>query len=311
MYHLLYAIIWLHSKLPFRVLYALSDVLSFVAYRVVGYRRAVVRENLLRSFPERSEAERLSIEREFYHFLGDYIVETMKACTLSHEEMKRRMVFEGADKLVADMQREGKRFAFIYFAHYGNWEWMASLSDRVHELSPEMATGQVYHPLRNKAFDRIFLRMRARYKGQNVPMKETLRYILQNRAAERPTVLGFIADQAPKWNSIHHFTPFLHRQTAVFTGTEVIGKRVDALIYYAHIERPRRGYYHCTLSRMTDDVCAHPDFEITDQYFQLLEQTIQARPGLWLWSHKRWKRTYEEYLERQKEQKEKHEHAAH
>ena len=32
---------------------------------------------------------------------------------------------------------------------------------------------------------------------------------------------------------------------------------------------------------------------------QMLEQDIQDEPYLWLWSHKRWSRTKEEWLRRQ------------
>ena len=47
----------LFSKLPFFVLYGISDVAYFLIYRVIGYRKKVVFENLHKSFPEKSEDE--------------------------------------------------------------------------------------------------------------------------------------------------------------------------------------------------------------------------------------------------------------
>jgi KDO2-lipid IV(A) lauroyltransferase len=35
----------------------------------------------------------------------------------------------------------------------------------------------------------------------------------------------------------------------------------------------------------------------------MLEKVIRREPQYWLWSHNRWKRTYEQWLERQKEKK--------
>lgn len=130
-------------------------------------------------------------------------------------------------------------------------------------------------------------------------MKETLRRIIEIKRSGQKEIIGFISDQAPKWNSIHHWCNFFHRETPVFIGTERIGKQVDALIYYAEVNRIRRGYYHCEFKPMTYDVKTIPDFELTDSFIRILEQMIKEQPAYWLWSHKRWKRTKGEWLERQ------------
>ena len=136
-------------------------------------------------------------------------------------------------------------------------------------------------------------------------MKETLRRIIELKRAKQKTIIGFISDQAPKWNSIHHWTDFFHRETPVFIGTEKIGKQVVALIYYADVKRIKRGYYHCEFKQLTDNTKAVPDFQLTDMYIHNLERMISAVPQYWLWSHKRWKRTKEEWIRRQQEEKEK------
>jgi KDO2-lipid IV(A) lauroyltransferase len=71
---------------------------------MVGYRVRLVRKNLADSFPEKSERECLEIEKAFYHWFCDYLVETVKLLTISREELRRRMVFKGAeivDEIVA------------------------------------------------------------------------------------------------------------------------------------------------------------------------------------------------------------------
>lgn len=303
-FHVLHAAVWLLSLLPLWALYGLSNLLYVLIFYLVGYRRRVVRDNLRGSFPEKTDRELAATEREFYRFFCDYMVETVKLCSMSDRQMRRRMQFFGVEEMVHSLEREGKLFAFIYLAHYGNWEWVSSLSARVREVNPQITGGHIYHPLRNKAFNRLFLHMRSRFEGVNVPMKETLRFILQQREQHRPTILGFIADQSPKWSSTHHWTPFLHRTTAVFTGTEQIARRVDALLFYARVERTGRGYYRCTLQRMPANADPASDFGMTDAYFRLLEADIRRSPAIWLWTHKRWKRTYEEFL-RMKAEKEK------
>ncbi|WP_300726755.1 lysophospholipid acyltransferase family protein [uncultured Bacteroides sp.] len=297
-YYILHGFCYLVSLLPLWVLYRISDLLYLILYYLIGYRKKIVRKNLSQAFPEKDEKERTKIEKEFYAFLCDYMVETLKQLSISDKNLKKRMKFEGVAEMVHALDENNKKFGFIYLGHYCNWEWISSLSARIHEIEPNIIGGQIYHPLYNKAFDRLMLKIRSRANGANIPMKETLRYIVKWKKAGQKAIIGFISDQGPKWNSIHHWSEFFHQKTPVFTGTEKIGKQVDALIFYADVKRIKRGYYVCKLSRMVDDVKKYPDFEVTDIYIQLLEQTINQQPAYWLWTHNRWKRTYEEYLKK-------------
>lgn len=301
-YYIAYALWYLLSLLPLWLLYFVSDLLFFPTYYLARYRRKIVRRNLTGSFPEKDLKEIVRIEKRFYHFFCDYIVETIKLFSMSEEQMKRRMVFKGVDHIVNAMEKEDKNFCFVYLGHYCNWEWIASLP---YWCPDDVKCGQIYHPLYNKAFDRLFLRLRNQFGGECIAMKETLRRIIEMKRAKQKCIIGFISDQAPKWNSIHHWCDFLHRETPVFIGTERIGKQVDALIYYADVKRTRRGYYLCEFKPLTHRPKEVPDYELTDRFTHLLEEMIKERPDFWLWSHKRWKRTKEEWIRRQQEEENK------
>lgn len=301
-YYIAYALWYLLSLLPLWLLYFVSDLLFFPTYYLARYRRKIVRRNLTGSFPEKDLKEIVRIEKRFYHFFCDYIVETIKLFSISEEQMKRRMVFKGVDHIVSAMEKEDKNFCFVYLGHYCNWEWIASLP---YWCPDDVKCGQIYHPLYNKAFDRLFLRLRNQFGGECIAMKETLRRIIEMKRAKQKCIIGFISDQAPKWNSIHHWCDFLHRETPVFIGTERIGKQVDALIYYADVKRTRRGYYLCEFKPLTHRPKEVPDYELTDRFTHLLEEMIKERPDFWLWSHKRWKRTKEEWIRRQQEEEKK------
>lgn len=301
-YYIAYALWYLLSLLPLWLLYFVSDLLFFPTYYLARYRRKIVRRNLTGSFPEKDLKEIVRIEKRFYHFFCDYIVETIKLFSMSEEQMKRRMVFKGVDHIVSAMEKENKNFCFVYLGHYCNWEWIASLP---YWCPDDVKCGQIYHPLYNKAFDRLFLRLRNQFGGECIAMKETLRRIIEMKRAKQKCIIGFISDQAPKWNSIHHWCDFLHRETPVFIGTERIGKQVDALIYYADVKRTRRGYYLCEFKPLTHRPKEVPDYELTDRFTHLLEEMIKERPDFWLWSHKRWKRTKEEWIRRQQEEEKK------
>lgn len=297
-YGMVYGIWYVLSLLPFCVLYAISDVIYFFVYYIIRYRRGTVRDNLESSFPEKSPTEIVAIEKKFYHFFCDYIVETLKFCSISDKEMHRRMIFKGIEKEVMEVfEKEKKGFVFLYLGHYGNWEWITYV---IKSIPPYAHGGQIYHPLNNKVFDKAFLDVRSRFGGECIPMKQTLRRIIELKRQSKPTVIGFISDQLPKWNSIHFFVPFLNHETAVFTGAEQIGKQVGAVFFFGEITRPRRGYYECTFKRMEEPAEKHTEYDMTVQFMDRLEQMIRKTPELWLWTHKRWKRTKEEWQERQK-----------
>lgn len=299
LYYIIFLFWYLLSLLPLPVLYFFSDLLYFPLYYIIRYRRRLVRENLINSFPEKPKEKIICIEKQYYHFFCDYIIETIKLFSISEKQLKKRMTFGGIDKIVAKLEAEKKNFCFVYLGHYCNWEWIASLP---YWVPDDILCGQIYHPLYNQAFNKLFLRLRNQFGGESIPMKETLRRIIELKRAKQKTIIGFISDQAPKWNSIHHWAQFFHRETPVFIGTERIGKQVDALIYYADVTRIKRGYYHCEFKQLADNAKSVPDYGLTDLYIQNLEQMITAAPQYWLWTHNRWKRTKEEFERRQQEE---------
>ena len=297
-YYIIYALLWPLSRLPLRVLYAISDAIFPLVYHLARYRRRLVGRQLADCFPEKSERERREIERRFYHTLCDYVVEIIKELTMSPEEMHRRVRFIGLDELQDEMERRGVRMAYGYLGHYGNWEWLASFSLWMHD---GLQAAQIYHPLRNKAADSFFLAMRSRFGGANIPMKETLRRIIPLRREGRGLMTGFIADQCPKWEAMHHWTRFLHHDTSFFVGTERLAVKLGGVVFYVHVTRPRRGYYDCRIVLMSWDAAAEPEYALTDRYAQMLEAQISETPELWLWTHDRWKRTKEEWERRKGE----------
>lgn len=287
LYAIAYCLCYLVSLLPLRLLYIASDALCPLLYHVARYRRHIVRKNLTASFPEKPIDEIKKIERQYYLWLCDYVVETIKLFTISPEQMRRRMVFKNTEEVERSVA-EGRSCA-VYLGHVGNWEWITSLPLSMSEAATCM---QIYHPLESPVFDRLFLRLRGRLGAESVSMGDTLRRIIERRNEGKNLVIGFIADQVPLWNSIHYWTDFLHHDTPVFTGTERIARKCGMDVYYMEVTCVKRGYYEAEFKLMTRNATESKEFEITEHYFRLLEGTINAHPSYWLWSHNRWKRDH-------------------
>ena len=293
LYYIVLAFWYMLSLLPMKVHYLLSDLLFWVLYGLLGYRKKVIEKNLKASFPEKSEEELKRIERGFYHFFCDYIAESVKLMTIRRENLRRRMVFKGAE-LVDEVIESGQSCA-VFLGHLCNWEWVTSLPLWV---TPKAQCGQIYHPIENKDFDRLFLRSRQRMGAVCIPMADTLRKIIEFKKAGQPVVIGYISDQVPFWTNIHHWVDFLHHDTPVLTGMERIARKVNHAVFFLDVRRVRRGYYEAEFKLITREPQNMGEYEITDIYYRMLEQSIRRAPEFWLWSHNRWKRTREEFNER-------------
>ena len=300
LYYLLYGSCYLSSLLPLRVLYILSDCLYYLIYHVARYRRKIVRRNLANSFPEKNEKERLEIEKKFYSMLCDYFMESIKMASISKEEIRKRMKFEGLER-INELADEGRSAAF-YLAHTFNWEWITSFPLHIH--NQEVVSGQIYHRLVNKAFNRLFLRLRGRFGAVSIAMPDTARTMMTYRRENRPLIIGFIADQGPKMYMIDHWVNFLNKETPVITGTERIVKKLNCAAVFCSVVSTRRGYYTCKVERIIEETKAIPDYELTDIYYRYLEASIRKNPSSWLWTHKRWKRTKEDFEKYKQEQEE-------
>jgi len=293
LYHITYAAAWLISLLPLRVLYLLADFIYLHIYYIIRYRRGLVHKNMSDAFPEKSEQEIHAIERRFYHWFCDYLVESIKLLSISRRQIKRRMVFKGTE-LVDQIVKEGQSCA-VFLGHYCNWEWITSLPLWV---TPEAQCGQIYHVLENSDYDQLFLNLRQRMGAVCIPMAETLRRIIKYKQEGQQVVIGYISDQVPFWNNIHHWCQFLNHDTPVLTGTERLARQTGHAVLYLDVTRPRRGYYVAEFKLITREPKQMPDFAITDEYFRLLEASIRHAPEFWLWTHNRWKRTREEFNRR-------------
>ena len=277
------------ALMPWWVLYLHAHVLYFIAYHLIGYRRKVVQQNLAECFPEKSEQERKAIEKEFYHHFADYVVETLKLLHISDDEMRKRLVFHNAH--VIDDALDNGQSIVLYAAHYGNWEWVTSITLWIDSVRHSDAVqGQVYQPLENEWFDRFFLRLRQRFHTVCISKKAILREMISCEREGRHLGIGFIADQHPWTNDEGHVLDFLHHPTAFVTGAEAIGRKLHCRAAYFDMRKLRRGHYECTLVPLSDDIASEPRGSITTRYARLLEQRIKEEPAYWLWTHKRWKR---------------------
>ena len=284
LYGLLYGLVWLLASLPFRALYILSDGIYFLLYRVFKYRREVVRTNLTNSFPDKPIEEIISLEKKFYHYLSDYFVEEIKLMRISEAQLIKRMQFYNQKEYLECIDKhEG---IILLIPHYANFEWIIGMTTI---MDPDDVSVQVYKPLSNKYFDKLFNHMRSRFGGYNVPKHSTARELIRLKRKGKKLAVGLITDQNPSGNDARYWTTFLNQDTVFMDGAERIAKMMDFPVFYCDLERVKRGYGQVTFKLVTDKPKETADGEITEAFVRRVEETILRDPAYWFWSHRRWK----------------------
>lgn len=248
MYYFIYFIIKTLSYIPFWMLYAISDIMYYLLYYVIRYRREIVRKNLTESFPEKSLSEIITIEKKFYRFFMDMLLESSKIASISPDEMRKRMKFVNIDK-TNKLLDEGKSLAF-FMGHFCNWEWMTSVGLWIKD---DVVCAQVYHKLINETFDKIIKQMRERMGNICVEMRHTARFVASMKAENKACMVALIADQSPKRRQIKHYVKFLNHMVPVLVGPEKIANHFGYMHIFVNAKRVKRGYYECEFSLLHND----------------------------------------------------------
>ena len=281
-YFVVFPVLWAISKLPFRILYILSDALYLVIYYVVRYRRRVVRENLELVFPEKSPDERKSIEKAFYSHMCDMFLEMIKTLGIREEELKKRFVFTNLETF---RQFENQnRSTVTFFPHYASWEWTIALDPYIKSKGYG-----IYQRINNRYFDDWVRRVRARLGTTLITTQESGRIMARNRANGVVATYGMLSDQSPMRNKARYWGSFMGIVVPMHVGAETLCKKLDYPALYLKVQKVKRGHYQGTFIVLAENPAEVPDYEITKAFFKEVESAIREAPQYYFWTHKRWK----------------------
>lgn len=278
---LYYVVVFPLSKLPFFVVYGISNGIAFILEYLIAYRKKVIDRNLLASFPDKTDAERLQIRKDFYKHFADVLMETLKAVSWTKEDAQKRVVYENTEALQA-FYKEGKSILLV-LGHFGNWEWFGASFPMV---VAHKALG-IYKPLKNEFFDKKVKATRAKFGLELVPMKDSAKRI--KATGEKPKMTMLITDQSPSNPKRAYWTTFLNQDTGVLFGAEKFAQIYDMPVVYMSISKLKRGFYKVKFETLFATPKETQLGEITTAHTKALEKDIIMHPELWLWSHKRWK----------------------
>lgn len=283
-YFVYYLVIIPLSYLPFGVLYFIADFIYLIVYKVIGYRRKVVFQNIRNSFPEKTPEECKKIEKEFYSHLSDIVVESIKAFSISKEKCNKRMIVRNPE--IFDPYYEKGQSIIAIGGHNGNWEMYAvagaiQLKHRVEAL---------YTAFQNKFFDTKMRESRSRFGLKMIPTSAKREL---DPDSGKPKLAIFGIDQCPRKTQRVHWMRFLNQETAVQFGAEKYARTHNTPVFFGNIYKVKRGHYEVEYELICDDPAKMKHGEIIAEGTKRLEKVILNQPAYWLWSHKRWKHSRE------------------
>lgn len=280
MYYITYGFFYLLSLIPWTIMYLIADAFYGLVYYGFGYRKAIVMKNLLIAFPEKTEAERIRIAKDFYHNFIDMIFETIKMFSISNKELKRR--FSANPEVLNDLYDSGQNVQ-LECGHFFNWE-IINLNIGLVSRYPFIG---VYQPLSNKVMDRMMLKMRQKNGTILIPasdFKNNFHDYVEDRYA-----MGLAADQNPPSEFKAHWVNFFGRLTPFVVGPEKGAKEKNTAVVFGHFYKVKRGYFRVDLEVITTTPNNYEPGRLTQIFAEHVERAVRKKPANYLWSHRRWK----------------------
>lgn len=270
---------YLTAALPQFIRFGVGDIIFFLLYYIIGYRRKVTRTNLTLSFPDKSEKEIRKIERQYYRHLGDLFVDSISIMGVSKKGMMKHCTYDDAEFRAFYTEKS----VICALSHYGSWEYYNGycISSAPHKLMP------VYRPLANKVIDKFYLNARSKFGAEPCMMSAVVKRIIKCRKDN--IIMAMLADQTPLRNEEHPWYKFLNQDTQFFIGIGEMAIRYGMGVFFLDVTQVKRGYYHAKMVKIYDPNEEADYSVIVERYKDKLEKMIYRNPALWTWSHRRWK----------------------
>jgi len=277
------------SLLPMGFLYGLSCLAYALLRYVLGYRKAIIQENIERVFPSWSKEQKRKLLIDSYWHLGQLIAEGIKNLSISERALLKRVSIDKPE-LFQTLYDEGKH-VIILSSHLENWEFFITAQNA---LLPHRAFG-IGKKIKKGQLDQQINARRERF-GMRVINAKNYREILNEEIKGEALAILTLGDQSPAPDN-SFWTPFFGPETAFAFGAEFMAHAYDMAVVYMVLKKDKRGHYRAETELLCSDPSSMNYGEITRAYVDRLERDILAEPQAWLWSHNRWKHPFPKQMD--------------
>jgi KDO2-lipid IV(A) lauroyltransferase len=241
------------------------------------------RRNLEIAFPEVSSRDAEVILRDVWENLGRTTAEFANLAAFNPDRASARVEIIGRRRFEA--VASSKTPAIFVSGHFANWEVMS-----IAMYAAGLDYGVVYRAANNPLIDGLIIRQRAKVMSRRqVPKgKRGGREMIE--LLKSGNSLAMLVDQ--KLNTGGISSPFFGKPAMTAPAAARLSLKYSAPIIPLEIERLNGPHFRVIVHEPinfapTGDAGADTQ-ALTDLINLELEEMIRARPGQWLWLHRRW-----------------------
>jgi KDO2-lipid IV(A) lauroyltransferase len=233
-------------------------------------------------FPHLSEEDRNKTVRNYYKNCCDLIVEVIKFFTISEDTALKLIVYKNGE-ILKKFYDQGRN-AILMLSHFNNWEACVT--------SPKFTNYKIkslYKRQRNHYFTNKILTSRKKFGMDFITPKLVSSKIKIKESP--PSLFCFFSDQSPSSKENSYKINFLNKTRYFVKGPEIYAKTYNYPVFYASINRLKRGKYEMVLELIHDEPSKTADGFVTQEYAKRLERDILNSPHSWFWIFRKWKHT--------------------
>ena len=275
MSRIVFALMWLVHRLPFRVLIAIGNGVGAALFWLIPERRRVTRINLAKCFPHMPADERERLARGAFKSFCRSFVDRAVLWWGSDERIRQLVKLEGLEHL--DQAGERK---IVLAPHF------AGLDAAGIRLSMERDLSSLYSHQKDPVLDRLLLKSRTRFRPHIVSRQQGLRKVLRWINSGIPFYYLPDLDFGRKGTI---FVPFFGVPAATAVGLSQIARSTGAAVVPCVARMLPEGGYVARFYPAWRDFPSGNEAADARRMMAFIEERVLEMPEQYHWLHKRFK----------------------
>lgn len=281
---LIYMIACFIAYLPNFLQSSLSNILSWLRFRLAKKQRIIASNNLYAAYnlPKHSYFSQLTIRQVFHSQIQigfDTITESIRPGSLK---------FDGLEELRAAVQKAetANLGGIVITAHLGSWDFVGQAVSQASKKSLNAIAKPSSNPVFNAFLETIRknLSMKVIWTGAGAKTLKEMTQTLKDQLW-----LGFVMDQKP----LRRKGPeayFFGQKTSFVSGPAIFAAKFQTPVLAIFCVRtaPKK-YRFIVKSIVTANHGITDPTHLTEKFAQTMESTIKIYPEQWAWDYKRWR----------------------
>ena len=241
--------------------------------------KKIILSNIKKAFPENDSKHSDTLTKIMWNNYGRVFAEYMFMKDFRFGKLQQNIEIEGQN-ILEEIKNTNNQVVFIS-GHFSNFELMAMYLEK-----SGIKLSAIYRPLNNIFLNRIMEKIRKKYICKNQIKKGIggLKKIITLKKKNFSTAL--MIDQRVSEGIL---SSFFNEKALTTTIPAQLVKRFNIAIVPVYIERVKGINFKIIINKPIKFSKEISTEEITEELNKIIENMIIKKPGLWIWSHNRWK----------------------